>query len=336
MSISGFNRGDVRFALLYLRIMFRDRFIGSSLGVIWAIASPVFLLGIFTFVFGFVFRAKLPGAETSLSYVIWLISGYGPWLSISEGISSSAGVIIANAPTVQWLVIPFVVLLLFILIIGIGFFVSVIAVFVEAEILLLDETLSTGDQWFQKKATKALHALCARGKIVIVVSHGMTAIQEICNRCVWLRDGKLIDDGDVFELTAAYPEYQRRRVDDVESRVLITGDPCRVDFELELGDPLQDPAFNFNIERVDGLLVLDQSLPARLSSQLGLEGNIVAANIDTLLVGPGLYKCEAELTEKRKPVARRSIVFKIHSDDLYTGGRPVLHYPISITAKPAP
>ena len=79
-------------------MLFRDRFNGSSLGIVWAVVSPILMLGIFTFVFGFVFRSKLPGAEqTSLSYVIWLISGYGPWLSITESILSAAGSIIGGA-----------------------------------------------------------------------------------------------------------------------------------------------------------------------------------------------------------------------------------------------
>lgn len=101
MTIAGFERRDVKFALIYLRMMFRDKFIGSSLGVIWAIASPVMMLGIFTFVFGFVFRSKLPGAETSLSYVIWLISGYGPWLAISEGITTAAGSVVGNGQMIK-------------------------------------------------------------------------------------------------------------------------------------------------------------------------------------------------------------------------------------------
>lgn len=101
MTIAGFERRDIKFALIYLRMMFRDRFIGSSLGVVWAVASPVLMLGIFTFVFGFVFRSKLPGAETSLSYVIWLISGYGPWLAISEGVTTAAGSVVGNGQMIK-------------------------------------------------------------------------------------------------------------------------------------------------------------------------------------------------------------------------------------------
>lgn len=79
----------------------RDRFLGSSLGLIWAIVNPILMLTIFTFVFGFVFKIKLPGAETSLTYLIWLISGYGPWLAISDGISSGTSAVSSNGGLVK-------------------------------------------------------------------------------------------------------------------------------------------------------------------------------------------------------------------------------------------
>lgn len=85
----------------FLHMMVRDRFLGSGLGLIWAVANPILMLGIFTFVFGYVFKSKLPGAETSLSYVIWLISGYGPWLAVSEGLNASAGAVTSNTSFVK-------------------------------------------------------------------------------------------------------------------------------------------------------------------------------------------------------------------------------------------
>ena len=79
----------------------RDRFLGSKFGLVWAIASPVMMLSIFTFVFGFVFRSKLPGSESSLAYVIWLVSGYGPWLAISEGVMTATTSVTSSAQLVK-------------------------------------------------------------------------------------------------------------------------------------------------------------------------------------------------------------------------------------------
>jgi len=79
----------------------RDKYLGSSLGSIWAIINPLLMLGIYTFVFGYVFKSKLPGSETTLAYSIWLISGYGPWISINESIMAATTSVVSGAGLVK-------------------------------------------------------------------------------------------------------------------------------------------------------------------------------------------------------------------------------------------
>ena len=86
IEIAGFELSDLRRLASFFRLMVRERFLGSALGLVWSVTNPILMLGIFTFVFGFVFKSKLPGSDTSLSFVIWLISGYGPWLAMSESL----------------------------------------------------------------------------------------------------------------------------------------------------------------------------------------------------------------------------------------------------------
>lgn len=100
----GFQRDDLRLLGNLVRHSFRERYMGSALGAIWGIFDPLLLLGMYTFVFGFVFRAKLPGATTSLSYVTWLISGMVPYLAVSESLVNSAGAILTGANLVKNLV----------------------------------------------------------------------------------------------------------------------------------------------------------------------------------------------------------------------------------------
>jgi lipopolysaccharide transport system permease protein len=88
-TILGFNASDFRLGFNFFKMNLRDRYLGSSLGTVWAVINPLMMLGIYTFVFGFVFKSKLPGAETTLAYVVWLISGYGPWLATTEGITAA-------------------------------------------------------------------------------------------------------------------------------------------------------------------------------------------------------------------------------------------------------
>jgi len=97
----GFDRHDVRMAFNLARLGVRDRFLGSTLGLVWVIFNPVLMFGIFTFVFGFVFQSKLPGAETSLTFVVWLISGYGPWLAISEGLTYGTASVVSNSGIIK-------------------------------------------------------------------------------------------------------------------------------------------------------------------------------------------------------------------------------------------
>ena len=85
----GFNKRDVRLAFNLLKMNIRDRYLGSSLGSFWAIANPLFMMGLYTFVFGFIFKVRLPGAQTTLDYVVWLISGYGPWIAMTESIMAT-------------------------------------------------------------------------------------------------------------------------------------------------------------------------------------------------------------------------------------------------------
>ncbi|MBX6322155.1 MAG: ABC transporter permease [Rhodospirillaceae bacterium] len=101
MSVLGFDRRDLRLGANLFRMALRDRYLGSALGMAWAIANPLLMLGLFAFVFGYVFTARLPGAETSLTFVIWLISGYGPWLAISEGLNAAASSVVGAAGIVK-------------------------------------------------------------------------------------------------------------------------------------------------------------------------------------------------------------------------------------------
>lgn len=90
-----------------------------------------------------------------------------------------------------------------------------IATEIKPEILIIDETLSVGDAAFSEKSKKRISQLCAAGSIVIIVSHDMKLIRELCNRCVWLEHGKMIMDGSPELITNSYIEKIRNN-DDIE------------------------------------------------------------------------------------------------------------------------
>ena len=61
-----------------------------------------------------------------------------------------------------------------------------------------------GDRWFADKAISAIRDLCNRGKIVILVSHSLPTVVEMCSRCLWLDQGRLIADGAPAAVTQSY------------------------------------------------------------------------------------------------------------------------------------
>ena len=97
----GFRGSDLRLILNIFKMRIRDRYLGSALGIIWAILHPLFLLGTYTFVFGFVFKTKIPGSDTTLSYAIWMISGFVPYLAFTESVNDSANSVVSSAALVK-------------------------------------------------------------------------------------------------------------------------------------------------------------------------------------------------------------------------------------------
>lgn len=101
MTLAGFDQRDIAMLRNLFWMSLNDRFLGSSLGLAWAVLSPLMLMGIFTFVFTFVFPGRLSGKEGALPFVIWLISGYGPWLAINEGLSTATSSVVGNSGIVK-------------------------------------------------------------------------------------------------------------------------------------------------------------------------------------------------------------------------------------------
>lgn len=103
MHITGqtLSRNDVQLLLNLFRMNLRDRYLGSRFGTLWAVLNPLMLMLVYTFVFGFVFKAKAPGSETSLDYVAWLISGLGIWFAMNEAILNATHSLNANAGLIK-------------------------------------------------------------------------------------------------------------------------------------------------------------------------------------------------------------------------------------------
>jgi lipopolysaccharide transport system ATP-binding protein len=79
-----------------------------------------------------------------------------------------------------------------------------VAVHLDPEILLLDEILSVGDQAFQRKCVERMQEFMRAGKTIIFVSHSLGQIVNVCQRAIWLEEGRVVIDGGSVEVVAAY------------------------------------------------------------------------------------------------------------------------------------
>ena len=75
---------------------------------------------------------------------------------------------------------------------------------VEPEVLLLDEILSVGEEFFQRKCQERLQQIMRRGATTVIVSHNLDHLVSQCERLIWLNEGKLVADGPAAEVARAY------------------------------------------------------------------------------------------------------------------------------------
>lgn len=78
---------------------------------------------------------------------------------------------------------------------------------VQPDILIVDEVLGAGDAYFIAKSKRRVEALVAQGCSMLLVSHAMSQILELCTEAIWLDNGAIRMQGDSFEVVKAYEEF---------------------------------------------------------------------------------------------------------------------------------
>jgi len=92
-----------------------------------------------------------------------------------------------------------------------------VAINVNPDILLVDEVLAVGDQSFQSKCYKVIYDFMKRGKTIIIVSHDLGTISDLCSRVIFLKDGKVEDTGNPLRVVNKYRAY----VEEIEKQRII-------------------------------------------------------------------------------------------------------------------
>lgn len=210
-----------------------------------------------------------------------------------------------------------------------------VAIHTEPEILIVDEALSVGDFAFRNKCIKRVQDLRAKGTTILFVSHDLSTLQLICDRAIWLDQGKIRAEGDPVSVTQDYhaaqggeevatsnqPFVAQQRTDLArftdcrlhrgEGVAFGANQDIEINFALEALKPLEGVVFAVSVYRSDGDWVIGQTSReagvvskamnpgATARGQLVLEKNLLAPGNYAAALGaysPDLSLCYA-LTE---------------------------------------
>jgi ABC-2 type transport system ATP-binding protein len=79
-----------------------------------------------------------------------------------------------------------------------------IAIHVDPDILVVDEVLSVGDEGFQRKSFEKFLEFKKRGKTIIMVTHNMQVVEDICDTVTWVEKGEMMATGKAKSVVASY------------------------------------------------------------------------------------------------------------------------------------
>lgn len=86
-----------------------------------------------------------------------------------------------------------------------------VAINVDADILLIDEILAVGDANFQAKCFDKLREIKAKGTTIVIVSHSLSQIEQICERSIWIHKGKIRAEGKPHDIHLMYLDFMGKK-----------------------------------------------------------------------------------------------------------------------------
>ncbi|MDQ6909678.1 MAG: ABC transporter ATP-binding protein [Actinomycetota bacterium] len=144
-----------------------------------------------------------------------------------------------------------------------------VAVHVEPEILLIDEVLAVGDEPFQAKCMRRIREFQKEGRTIILVTHGLETVRELCDRVIMLEKGELLIDGKPQEAMRAFRERHSAQVEGNDDEVFTgavvlthldvtdgegntksrfdAGDPLAIQLDIDAPESVHDPVIAITI-----------------------------------------------------------------------------------------
>jgi ABC-type polysaccharide/polyol phosphate transport system ATPase subunit len=199
-----------------------------------------------------------------------------------------------------------------------------IATHVEPEVLLIDEILSVGDQAFQRKSTEKIEQFRRDGRTILVVSHSLGLVQQLCDTVVWLEKGHVKMIGPAAEVIAEYTgnTYGNFARDDASSKTrwgsgdaqitqvtmldtndqpvdtLSSGAELRIRMELNSHIRIESPVLRVQLESMSGDLVWSTSTQRGTATLRLLDGPATAVlHLPSLPLAEGTYYLSVSITD---------------------------------------
>ena len=155
-----------------------------------------------------------------------------------------------------------------------------VAVHVEPDVLLIDEVLAVGDEAFQAKCLNRVREFQREGRTIVLVTHALDTVTEICDRAAMLHHGELHAIGMPAEVVREMrhvllgmadpgfvPEQGTREAEIVEVQIvrpdgsshgaILSGDPLTIVVDVRQNEPVDDLDVDFAVHESTNYLVLD-------------------------------------------------------------------------------
>ena len=151
-----------------------------------------------------------------------------------------------------------------------------IAINVDADILLIDEILAVGDAAFQKKCFDRLKEIKAEGTTIVIVSHSLGQIEEICERSIWIDSGLIRAEGSPKNVHAQYLDFMGVQQPEDKAKLLEQfkkNPPAKTIFEPQFWNESSANENTGNLIKQaesPACIVLDKDNPISVQIQLGI------------------------------------------------------------------
>ena len=202
-----------------------------------------------------------------------------------------------------------------------------VATNVDPEILIIDEVLAVGDESFQHRCHEKIESFRQEGRTIILVSHGLMQVAQLCSTVAWLEKGVIQEIGPSYEVIGKYAgqshdaapkaegeigerwgsheaEITRAEfvnADGVPVHVLKTGEPISLQIDYTAHIPIKEPVFGIRITHLHGTNVWGSNTK-RMGFQPATLNNsgTITLNIPELPILAGTYDLTVALTDQHE------------------------------------